>query len=808
MPPEQESQQALPLAKVDGSCLLQHSGAKVLCRLLEKKTDCSREQHCHVRRSGTGAPALPSQAILEKMLQEPQEAFFSSLSPRDLLAAAPDVQHLSPWQLAFLRSSLQFDLAEDRATKERTCKHDAVQRFVAILDRFLCEAAFKVASECSLESDRKLFPLAGSRTLELGATVITTLGIMEQVVGLDAIVASDPDLSSCWQLPCESEDGPLFLQVGCIGLILGRAPINGWPLLRVEKGTDGAKIDVWHVYDDSVSVVVQKEEPQAKSPSQIRRQERHKEAQAKSANQALHQNTHKGADDLRTEAKNLQGSCCTSKRKNPQDNIRRQLRFVASPQRWAFHSKTTHSPMLRSLLETSRVPDVAATPPSPSMATMSPCTPAGQHVLTSGTPRILTEGPPKRPVRKAGLGKGWNQITGAGESRMGEPSSTPYQAGCSPPPQPKGGSQISGAGGSRIAEPSSVPYQAGCSPLPRGKQISVADRSQLEEPSSTLHQAECSSAPLPKQGSQISEPSRSQLGEPSLTLHQAVCSPRPQPKEERQISVLDGSRLGEPPSPLHQAECSPPPQPKEGRQISGDSGSSRIGKPSSTQNRAGCSPPPQPKEGSQISGAGRSRLGELCSISHRPESSPPPQPKEGRQISGARGSSRTQDSSSTQNQAGCSPPPKPKEGSQISEIGLSRVGESPSTPYQAECSPPPWPRPPEPALLPEPSRICFGAGQGDSKQGSHLVLSQQKLPEPSESCSKQLPRSQSEIIDLLPQLPRSRSEILLVPAPDSVRRARRAFAEAELALLLMDCTHRSTKPKRKPRAHFDRKDVI
>lgn len=362
--------------------------------------------------------------------------------------------------------------------------------------------------------------------------LITTLGVMEHVVGLDAVIASDPDLSSCWQLPCESEDGHLFLQVGCTGLILGRAPISGWPLLRLEK-VAGKEHVVWHVYDDSVLVSMQTEEPLAKSPSQILHQERQRETQAKHSRRILHQET--DTHDLKSEAKVPEtASFRASKKKNPQANIRRQLRFVASPQRGASYSKATDSPVLRGLLKKSHVPDLVATPPSPSMATISPCTPAGQNLLTSC---LLAAGPPRRPVRKAGF-------------------------------------------------------------------------------------------------------------------------------------------------------C---------------------------------------KEGSLISGAERSQM--------RKQS---------------------------------------------------------STPYQVSCSPPPRPRPPDPSLLPEPSRLCGSAGQEDSMQVGVLGPPKPKLPETSTTSSKQLSRSQSEMIQLLP---RSRSEMFPAPAPDAVRMARLAFAEAELALLLMDSTHRSRKPK-------------
>jgi len=281
-------------------------------------------------------------------------------------------------------------------------------------------------------------------------------------------------------------------------------------------------------------VSLQKEEPLAKSPSQILYHERQRETLAKDSIRILHQET--DTRDFKSEAKVPDASSRASKKKNPQSNIRRQLRFVASPQRGGFHSRATDCPVLRGLLEKSRVPDLVATPPSPSMATISPCTPAGQNLLNSVSPCLLAAGPPKRPVRKS-------QICGAIRSRIREQSSTPYRVSCSPPPRP---------------------------------------------------------------------------------------------------------------------------------------------------------------------------------------------------------------------------------------------------------------RPPDPSLLPEPARLrgSFG-GQEDSMQGGVSASPPPKIPEPSATSSKQLSRSQSEIIQLLPQQPRSRSEIRPAPVADAVRIARRAFAEAELALLLMDCTHRSMKPKRK-----------
>jgi len=132
---------------------------------------------------------------------------------------------------------------------------DALRRFVATVDRFLCKAVLRVAASRTSHDDRKLLPVSGPRVIELGSLILIALGILEQLLG-GAIreVKDSPSLSSCLHFQ-EQGESVSYLEFSHEGLALRTTPSPGLPLLRLQPVFDATQeprsICAWDIYDDS-----------------------------------------------------------------------------------------------------------------------------------------------------------------------------------------------------------------------------------------------------------------------------------------------------------------------------------------------------------------------------------------------------------------------------------------------------------------------------------------------------------------------------------------------------------------------------
>ncbi|CAE8630731.1 unnamed protein product, partial [Polarella glacialis] len=239
---------------------LRQRGTHVLRLILEATDGLSQEQRRRLpRRPCTGGPSLPSQATLEALLLDLSEARTGNVqvSARELLAAVPDVQHLSLWQLTYLRLGLPQPSAELEQRQSHANLDEALRRLAANLDRFLCEAFFR---EAAAAGDGKLFPLKGSRAAELGGLLLTALGLLDTLVGDAASAVSS--LPSCWRLPSHPDYGPTFLEFSAAGRpLLRRQPTNeAVPLICFEPSAgrpqelaadaDCWEVDSWDVFQE------------------------------------------------------------------------------------------------------------------------------------------------------------------------------------------------------------------------------------------------------------------------------------------------------------------------------------------------------------------------------------------------------------------------------------------------------------------------------------------------------------------------------------------------------------------------------